>query len=93
MKAASYASALLLLTATASAALPGDATEGKRLHDSHCTGCHNTSIYTRKDHVVQSLDALREQLEGCSHMANQKLSATQMQSLVKYLNEQFYRFP
>src|SRR5512140_291418 len=42
--------AMLLLTASAHAAVPGDATEGKRLHDDSCTACHDSSVYTRKDH-------------------------------------------
>ena len=40
------------LTPPHAAALPGDSAEGKRLHDANCMGCHNTSIYTRKDRLI-----------------------------------------
>lgn len=88
------AALLALLPSGAFAALPGDAAEGKRVHDASCTGCHDTSVYTRKDRGVRSLDALRGQLQACGHMALKKeLSAAEVQNLLKYLNERFYRFP
>ena len=50
-------SALILLMQTAYAAsLPGDSVNGKRLYDAKCTGCHDTSVLSRTDRVVQSLD-------------------------------------
>jgi hypothetical protein len=55
-------------------------------------GCHDAGIYARKERLVQSLDALKEQLAGCSHMARKEFSASETQNLVKYLNEQFYHF-
>ena len=87
------ASLLIALAQSAVAALPGDATQGKRLHEANCTGCHDAGVYTRKDHAVRSLDALKEQLEGCSHMGTKEFSAAEKQNLVKYLNDRFYRFP
>jgi cytochrome c5 len=59
MKSILCVSLLVLLTPTAYAAsLPGDSANGKRLYDANCMGCHDTSVLTRKDRVVQSLDAL-----------------------------------
>jgi hypothetical protein len=43
--------------------------------------------------MVQSLGELKKQLEDCSYMAGQTFSPAQAQNLVKYLNDQFYRFP
>ena len=60
---------VLLVPSAYASALPGDSTEGKRLHDANCMGCHDTSIYSRKDRLIHSLDALRERLGDCSHMA------------------------
>jgi cytochrome c5 len=91
----SLASAFVLVVAPAAgayAALPGDGGEGKRLHDASCTRCHDSRVYTRKDRTVQSLDGLKQQLDGCSHMAGKKYSAAQTQDLIKYLNDTFYRF-
>jgi mono/diheme cytochrome c family protein len=91
-KSVLMAAALVLLAAGAFAALPGDSTEGKRLHDANCTGCHDSGIYTRKTRSVQSMDALKQQLDSCGHATGKELTPAQKQSLIKYLNEQFYQF-
>ena len=83
---------ILLMSSSAYAELPGDSADGKRLHDANCMGCHDTGIYTRKDRLVRSLDALKEQLGGCSHMAQKEFSAIETQNIIKYLNDQFYQF-
>lgn len=82
-----------LLAAGAQAALPGDSAAGARLHQAHCTSCHGAEVYTRKERSVGSLAALREQLDGCTHMAKAEFSPSQRQDLIKYLNDQYYRFP
>jgi hypothetical protein len=83
---------ILLMPSSAYAELPGDSADGKRLHDANCMGCHDTGIYTRKDRLVRSLDALKKQLGGCSHMARKEFSAIETQNIIKYLNDQFYQF-
>jgi len=83
---------LLMPSSAYAAALSGDSAEGKRLHDANCMGCHDTGIYTRKDRLVRSLDALKEQLGSCSHMAKKEFSAIETQNIIKYLNDQFYQF-
>jgi mono/diheme cytochrome c family protein len=93
MKGILCASLLILLMPSAYAAsLQGDSAEGKHLFDAHCMECHQTDIFTRKDRKVQSLDALKEQLVACSHAAKVEFSASEMQDLLKYLNDQFYHF-
>ena len=82
----------MLVTVGAHAALPGDAVEGKRLHEASCTGCHDTSVYSRTDHKVRSLDALKAQVVNCTHMAEKDFSDKERQDIVKYLNDRFYRF-
>ena len=83
---------ILLMPSAYAAAFPGDSSDGKHLHDANCIGCHNTSIYARKDRLVQSLDALKKRLGDCSHMANKEFSASETQNIIKYLNYQFYQF-
>jgi mono/diheme cytochrome c family protein len=82
----------ILLTPSAYAELPGDSVAGKRLHDANCTGCHDTGVYTRKDRVVRSAEALKNQVEGCEHAANKQFSATETQNILRYLNDRFYHF-
>ena len=83
---------LLMPSAACAAALQGDSADGKRLHDANCMGCHDTGIYTRKDRLVGSLDALQKRLGDCSHMAKKEFSAIETQNIIKYLNDQFYQF-
>ena len=83
---------ILLMPSGAYAELPGDSGDGKRLYDANCMGCHDTGIHTRKDRLVQSLDALKKRLGDCSHMANKEFSASETQNIIKYLNYQFYQF-
>ncbi len=86
-------SLLLFLAVNANAAaLPGDAAEGKRLHDASCTGCHDTAVYSRKNHTVRSLEGLKQQFESCSHMAKKEFSTAEAQNVIKYLNNKFYHF-
>jgi hypothetical protein len=83
----------MLIPSAYASELPGDSSEGKRLYDANCMGCHDTGIHTRKDRIIQSLDALKKRLGDCSHMANKQFSATETQNIIKYLNDQFYQFP
>ena len=41
---------------------------------------------------IKSLRALDEQLEECTHAAEAPLTDDQKKSVLKYLNEQFYKF-
>lgn len=92
MKQILCVSIMIVLTSSVYAALPGDSAEGKRLHDANCMACHDTGIYTRTNHVVQSLDQLEQQLQGCSHMAQKEFSESESDDIIKYLNENFYHF-
>jgi len=51
-----------------------------------------SGFYTRKDRLVQSLDALKKRLGDCSHTAKKEFSAIETQNIIKYLNDQFYQF-
>lgn len=85
--------ALALATAAAAAhALPGDARRGEQLHQAHCTGCHDASVYTRKNRQIGDLQALHEQINACGHNLPRRFSADEVRDLVKYLNDRFYRF-
>jgi hypothetical protein len=87
------ASLMLLMPSAYAASLPGDSANGKRLYDVNCVECHDSSVFTRKDRLVRSLDALNKQVANCTHMAKKEFSASEAQDLLKYLNDQFYHFP
>lgn len=82
----------IILSATAQAAMPASNADGKQIHDAHCTGCHDTGVYTRQNRSVKSLDGLKQQLAACTHMAKQNFSPAQTQSLIEYLDQNFYHF-
>ena len=64
---------ILLMPSAYAAALPGDSADGKRLYDANCMGCHDTGIHTRKDRLVQSLDALKKQVGNCSSHGKKRI--------------------
>ncbi len=84
----------------AAALLPGDAENGKTLHDSKsCMSCHTqmTSgkpdlLYTRADRKVSDLGGLIKQVSGCNKMQNVGLDENGINDVVKYLNDSFYKF-
>lgn len=82
---------VLSLSAQA-AALPGDAAQGKKLHDTACLSCHTDSVYTRKDRRITSLEGLREQMNACGHQTGVTLGKEQITNLMKFLNETYYKF-
>lgn len=84
--------AVVLSVSAQAASLPGDVASGKKLHDANCMSCHNDSVYTRKDHKVKNLQGLTEQIHNCEHMTDARLEKNQMNDLVKYLNETYYKF-
>lgn len=85
--------ALIAVSIAAQAAtLPGNAAAGKKLHDASCMSCHTDSVYTRNDRHVTSLPALEKQVNACGHMADVTLAKPQVDDLVKYLNQTYYKF-
>jgi hypothetical protein len=81
-----------LLVANVYAAVPGDEAHGQRLVQANCTGCHDSSVYTRSNRMIHSLDELKHQVEGCGHAAKKEFSSGEVQDLVKYLNDRYYHF-
>ena len=95
MPARSILATLLLITASAAQAdalLLGDAAKGKALHGRHCTGCHATGVYTRPDRGVRSVEGLTGRVRLCNTQLKTGLSNDELNDLVRYLNESFYRF-
>lgn len=84
---------LAVISVSAQAApLPGNAAEGKKLHDTTCLSCHNDGVYRRQDRRVTSLAGITEQITACGHQTDVTLGKKDIDNLVKYLNETYYKF-
>ena len=83
------ATALLQLPAASAA----DAENGKSLHDSKCTGCHGTRMYTRPNRKIHNLDELQARIEFCNTASKAGFSEAEKADVLQYLNAGFYKFP
>ena len=81
--------ALLALSANVFAA---DSIDAQGLHDAQCMSCHGTEVYTRDDRRVQSLDALKNQIQKCTMATRAGWNEQQKAAVVDYLNREFYHF-
>ena len=57
-----------------------------------CSGCHDTSVYTRKQRRVKSLPKLDAQVRMCDAQLGIKLFDEDVNALVNYLNDNYYHF-
>lgn len=86
---------LLLLASTtmfASAAVQAaDIKAGQSLHDANCLKCHDSSVYTREDRKVTTLDGLRKQVKRCDLSLGLTWFDEQTEDVVQYLNSDYYK--
>jgi predicted lipase len=86
---------LLLLASTtlfASAAVQAaDIKAGQSLHDANCLKCHDSSVYTREDRKVTTLDGLRKQVKRCDLSLGLTWFDDQVEDVVQYLNSSYYK--
>lgn len=82
----------LCVGSTQAALLPGDSAKGKAVHAKQCSACHDTGVYTRPDRRIKSVEGLIGQVNNCVRQTGVKLDRDQINDLVKYLDESFYKF-
>ena len=83
--------AIALLFAASTGAMAADFDPADFLAK-QCSRCHDSTVYTRPDRRVQSLEALHNQVRRCDAMIGTKLYDEDLDALVKYLNTQYYHF-
>lgn len=96
MHTRNIARTLLLLGMTlpfAAGAGAADLKAGQALHDAHCMKCHDSSIYTREDRRVTSLEGLRKQVARCELSLGLTWFDDQRENVVQYLNSTYYKLP
>ncbi len=82
--------AIFICLPAANAAAPKN---GKALHDSKCTGCHGTRMYTRPNRKIHNLDELQARVEFCNKASKAGFSKTEKADVLQFLNTDFYKFP
>jgi len=60
--------------------------------EEHCTRCHDASVYTRPNHSVNDVAALKVQVQRCHTMVGETLFEEEIDEVVNYLNETHYKF-
>ncbi len=75
------------------------AADGKSLHNNNCIECHSRMtggdghvLYTRDDRIANTLGALHERVEYCSHGINSGWTESEINAVTQFLNEQYYHF-
>ena len=81
----------LFIVLTASAGASEDF-QAEKFHQTSCTGCHDSSVYTRKKRRVNSLPRLESQVRMCDANLGKKLFDDDIHSLTDYLNDNYYHF-
>ena len=69
----------------------GDAARGEKLHEK-CLNCHGTGLYAPDRRKVKSLAALKKELRKWNTYYAPPFTDPQLDDLLAYLNERFYRF-
>ena len=80
------------LLATTGAVSAADSANGKSLKEQNCMGCHEDAVYTRTDRRVTSLAGLEKQVRRCELTLGLQWFDDDVNDVVAYLNENFYKF-
>ena len=74
--------------------------DGRTLHQQNCVACHanmtggdGSTLYTRKDRRVSTLKGLGAQVRLCESNLGLTWFDDQVDAVVSYLNENYYKFP
>ena len=69
-----------------------DIGNGDDLHFTHCTGCHDDSVYTRDNRRVKTLQRLAEQVRFCKDSLELTWFDEDVDDVIAYLNQAYYHF-
>lgn len=83
---------VLILPAITATAFAADIENGKALHDANCVRCHQSEVYTRDNRMVNSYVELHERVKQCEIMAEMAWFEEEIEDVVSYLNETYYKF-
>jgi mono/diheme cytochrome c family protein len=65
---------------------------GEEAHQKYCYKCHTDDVYTREDHFVKSIDALKKQVVRCKDANDIPWFDEDVDAVVQFLNTKYYKF-
>lgn len=65
---------------------------GEAIHQANCVRCHASIVYTREGQKITSLEGLTSQVKMCDTQLETQLFPKDLDKVVTYLNETFYKF-
>ncbi len=69
-----------------------DVSHGKSLQEKNCMGCHDDSMYTRKNRKVSTLAGLQKQVRRCELSLGLQWFDDDVAAVTEYLNTSFYNY-
>ena len=69
-----------------------DIENGDDLHFESCTGCHDSSVYTRAERRVGNLEQLARQVRFCKDTIGAAWFDDEVEDVIEYLNATYYHF-
>lgn len=69
-----------------------DPDNGEELHMENCTGCHDSSAYTRSNKKVKSLPKLGAQVRFCKDNLGITWFDDEVDDVIIHLNKEYYKF-
>lgn len=84
--------ALVITAFSLASANAADLDNGDELHFDNCTGCHDSSVYTRADRRVKSLERLGAQVRFCKDNLGLTWFDDEVEDVVHYLNKNYYHY-
>lgn len=83
---------VLILPVVSVSSLAANIENGKALHNANCVRCHQAEVYTRENRMVNSYTELYERVRQCEIMAEMAWFEEEIEDVVGYLNEIYYKF-
>jgi len=83
---------LAMAVPTPAPALAANVEHGKTLVEQHCTRCHDSRVFTRPNHRIDSLEALKNQVKRCELIASVHWPPADADDVAAYLDTTFYKF-
>ena len=65
---------------------------GEAVYKASCTKCHSTTVHTRSDRTVKSLDSLEQRVAKCNVNVGTNLTDDEVSAVSNHLNTTYYKF-